>query len=515
MDAKKKGLFNILYGILGQVVLVAFSIVTPILVIENYGSETNGLLHSAEQIFAYLSLFEAGVGYATLQALYRPVAENDKDSIAAIMSATRIYYTRTGILYTICVAGFAFLYPVLVPTSLPYFLVVGVVLFGGLGGCLHYFYQGKYVLLMQAEGYSYVTTKINILVNILISCAKIILLLSGFNVLAVQFSYFVCQIIRTLCYRIYIRKKYPDINLKAKPDFGAISQKKAVLVHQVSTLIFNSTDVMLLTFLTRDLKVVSVYTLYSSIVTTLFNLIQTMSAGFDFKLGQMYAVDRQQYNKLYHVFEIFHMTLVFSVMSALYVILLPFMTLYTRNVTDINYINTWYPLLFVMVPLLTHGRTAANSGINFAGHFEQTKWYAVIESAINLSVSIVSILLIGLPGALLGTIVASVYRTVNIIWYYYKNISPDSVWRTIRRWIVCFGVFGLTVLCNFLFPLRLGNYLLVALAAAGSGILFLAVYGGLQLWLNPGERGLMIEIAYEPIAEKIRKITGKEKGKES
>ena len=513
MNATKKGAFNILYGILGQIVLVAFTFVTPILVIENYGSETNGLLRSAEQVFVYLSLFEAGVGYATLQALYRPVAEKDQDSINAIMAATGIFYRRTGIIYTVCATAFAFLYPLLVPTGLPFFLAVGVVLFSGLGGSLHYFYQGKYILLMQAEGYSYVTTKINILVNVLLNSVKIILLLNGCNVLIVQLSFFLFQVFRMVCYRIYVQRRYPHIDFSVKPDFKAISQKNAVFVHQVAYLIFNSTDILLLTFLTQDLKIVSVYTLYSSITSTLVTLLQAMSGGFDFKLGQMYAVDRKQYDRLYHVFEIFHLVMVFATMSTLYVVLLPFMTVYTKNVTDINYINTWYPLLFTMVPLLTHGRTATNSGITFAGHFEQTKWYAVIESAINLTVSIAGILLLGMPGVLLGTIVASVYRTINLIWYYYKYISPDSAWRTIKRWIACGCIFTGVVIVNFFYPLHLTNYLTIVLAAAGFGILFLTLYGGTQLWLNPEERGLVMEIIVRPAFSRIRNLAGSVRGK--
>ena len=429
--------------------------------------------------------------------MYRPVAENDKEEISAIISATRVYYNRTGIIYTVCVLGFAFLYPLLVATNLPYFTVAGVVLFGGLGGCLHYFYQGKYAILMQAEGFSYVTIKINMLINVLINSAKIILILCGFNVLVVQFSFFVCQGIRSLCYYIYVRKKYPNIDLNVKPDFQAISQKNAVFVHQVATLIFNSTDVLLLTFLTQDLKVVSVYTIYSSIATTLVNVIQPVSAGFDFKMGQMYAVDRQQYDKLYHVFEIFHLVLAYTVMSTLYIVFLPFISLYTRSVTDISYVNEWYPLLFVMVPLLTHGRTAAHAGITFAGHFDQTKWYAVIESIINLTVSIAAILLIGLPGTLLGTIVASVYRTTNMIWYYYRNISPDPVWRTIKRWIACITVFALVVAVNHWFRLTLNGYIQIVLAAIVGGVVFLGIYGGLQLMINPQERETIFQILGE------------------
>lgn len=81
----KRGLNNILYGILSQVITMGISIIVPRLVLINLGSETNGLLHSISTVFTYLSLLEAGVGKATNQALYKPLASDDKNEINRIM----------------------------------------------------------------------------------------------------------------------------------------------------------------------------------------------------------------------------------------------------------------------------------------------------------------------------------------------------------------------------------------------------------------------------------------------
>ena len=59
----KRGLNNILYGILSQVITMGISIIVPRLVLINLGSETNGLLHSISTVFTYLSLLEAGVPF--------------------------------------------------------------------------------------------------------------------------------------------------------------------------------------------------------------------------------------------------------------------------------------------------------------------------------------------------------------------------------------------------------------------------------------------------------------------
>lgn len=514
MRAVKKGFFNIAYSLLSQVILTVFAFVTPILVIENYGSAVNGLLHSTGQIFTILALLEAGVGSATIQALYYPVAKKDTHEISAIMAATRNYYTRTGIYYTSLIAAFACLYPVFVRTGLPFFFVVGIILCGGLSGSLNYFYYGKYALLMQTDGHAYVVTKIDILINILTNTAKIVLLLNGFNVFAVQLSGLVISVLRTFCYHLYVKKQYKYLDFSVKPNFQAISQKKDVLVHQFSYLVFSSTDVLLLTFLTQDLKLVSVYTLYQSIVSRLFTLVQQVCGSFDFRLGQMFANERERYNQYYHVFEIIHLVLIFTVMSALYVVLLPFMTRYTHNVTDANYINMWYPLLFVMVPLLTHGRTAASSTITFAGHFRQTKWYAVTETGINLVVSVIGILLLGLPGALLGTIAASLYRTFNIIFYCYAHFIPGSVWKTFKRWIVSFSLFICVILITYFFPLRTDNYVQMFFIAVGLGILFLFLYSLCQYIINKEERALLTSQVTQIFGQIKCKFSKREKANE-
>lgn len=97
----KRGFNNIIYGLLSQVITMGLSIIIPRLVLVNLGSEVNGLLHSISTVFTYLTLLEAGVGKATNQALYKPLANDDKDQINAIMAATNKFYRRTGYIYAI------------------------------------------------------------------------------------------------------------------------------------------------------------------------------------------------------------------------------------------------------------------------------------------------------------------------------------------------------------------------------------------------------------------------------
>ena len=469
MQAAKKGTINVLCGVIGQIITICLGIVIPRLVLVSFGSEVNGLLNSVNQILVYFSLFEAGVGIAALQAMYAPVAKDDKDKIQHIMAATHLFYRKVGILYGIAVIILSAIYPFCVKSQISYGVIFGVILFSGLGNCLNFLYQGKYKILLQAEGYSYVITNITTLITVLINVVKTILLLRGFDVLAVQFSFFVVNVLQMLLYYVYIHRRYSWLDLKVEPDNKAIAQKNSTLIHQISGMIFNNTDVLLLTLITQNLMIVSVYTMYNTIINMVNTMIQQVSAGFDFRL-------------------------VFSAMTVVYLVILPFMRLYTAGVSDINYIDSSYPLVFVLVPLLTYGRTSASNLINYAGHFKETQWRAIAEASINIVASIIGIYYFGIYGALVGTILASLYRTNDMILYVYKYFIKLSPWITYKRWLSCFVIFGVVVKFINNDPAYCNSYIHILLYGALCGVLCVAAYGGVQMIINGEERRNMIGI---------------------
>ena len=187
----KKGVYNILVNILSQVITLGLGIVIPRLVLVNLGSEANGLMNTINQILAYVALLEAGVGAATLQALYSPVSKNDKDCVNGVLAATNYFYKRTGTLYFFVILGLTVLFPVTLKTELPRQDVMWVVFLSGMPGVVNYYFQGKFRLLLQAEGKGYILTALSTVIHFLTSVSKIILLLNGFDIVALQVMYLV------------------------------------------------------------------------------------------------------------------------------------------------------------------------------------------------------------------------------------------------------------------------------------------------------------------------------------
>ena len=439
----KKIKLNFIFGLLAQVISLLVGIIVPRLFIVNYGSEVNGYINSINQIFVYVALLEAGVGSAAVYSLYAPVGSDDKNKINGILSATNKYYTRTGFLYLSIVIVLSFVYPLLIETALPYYLMVGIFLINGGSGVVAYFFHAKYKLLLGVDGRSYVTSAVSSIYQVLLSLGKAIFLLLGFHIFLVQGLYVGLNLLQAVIFGIYVKKTYPWLNTKAAPDNAAISKSKNALIHQISGLVFNNTDVLILTFFC-NLKIVSVYALYKTLMGLVGTLINHFTSSVTFKLGQTFK-NRERFIKLFDAYETFHISLTFSLCTVAYILFLPFLRLYTEGM-DANYLLTYMPLLIVLAEVLSFVRLPSQDVITFAGHFKETQWRSVIESAINLSVSLILVLNRS-PWGVYKTCIINVVISAGVI-FGYNIIDP-----TLNGYIPV--IFTAIILCVIIVPISL------------------------------------------------------------
>lgn len=471
----KRGVKNIIWGVLGQLITIALGIVVPRLVLTSFGSEINGLLNSITQIFAYFTLIEAGIGVTTTQALYKPTAEQDRDGVNGILSATSRYYKRVAVFYLIAVIAFAVIYPFTVKSSLPKSWIFLIIILNGLGSVINFWVQGKYTIFLGSIGKSYINTNLGTVCNVLTSASKIILLMNGCDVLQLQVVYFVISILKMLFIYWYIKKNYPWINVKAKPNYNALNQKNSVFIHQISFLIFSNTDILLITYF-LGLKEVSVYSMYLMFFTYVNVFATQIYNGFTFRLGQIYQKSIELYKKYHDIFEVFYLSVVFIMFTMTFLFIVPFLGLYTSGVNDINYLDWKLALLFFIMQLLSCGRNSSIMVINYAGHFKNTLKQTIIESAINLIASIVFLQLFGVYGVLMGTIAALLYRMIDMVVYANKKLLNRSSFITFRRWLIDVAVAAIIIFVFSRIPFEFNSYLQIILIAVITGVVITAIY---------------------------------------
>ena len=109
---RTKNAFKIvLSSIILQVIIVISGLILPKLLIEVYGSTINGLVSSIKQLLNYLSVITLGLGAASQVALYKPLKEKKYSEINGILSATRIFFNKTGYVFIVISILATIIYP--------------------------------------------------------------------------------------------------------------------------------------------------------------------------------------------------------------------------------------------------------------------------------------------------------------------------------------------------------------------------------------------------------------------
>lgn len=461
----KKSIKNIFWAIVSQLITLGLGIIIPRLFLVSYGSETNGVLSSVGQFFSIISLLEAGIGGVTVQALYKPIANGDRESCNHILAAANIYYKKMGKYYILAVIVLSVIYPIIVKTELSIVVVFFIILFSGLGGAINFFLQYKYTVLLSADGRNYITTNINLVLNIITNIVKIILLTLGYNIIAVQFSQFLIILLRVFLLDKYMHRNYKWIDFSVSPNFDVLSQRNAQLIHQIAYLIFSNTDILVLTLISQDLKLVSVYTIYNTLIGVIEGVISNVNNSLTFAFGQVYAENKEKYRKYFDCYEVIYMAMSFSIFMVTSICILPFLKLYTRGITDINYLDDKLAILFIVMKLFVVMRSQCYNAILISGNFKSTQNSSIIEAIINLSASIILVFKLGIYGTILGTIVGLLYRNTYCIVFANKKVLKRSPVITFKRWGINAILFFVFYILSFQIHLQANSYIILILEA--------------------------------------------------
>lgn len=425
MDKKKKVVSNLIISTISQLITLTLGLILPRIILTNWGSEYNGLINSVTTIMRYFALLEAGINTSTLQALYKSIGTNDEYRTSVIVRTSKRYYHLVSIIYITIVALIAFIYPLILNTTIPYWEIFWVIVLQGCSGVINFAFRASYQQLLNAEGKYYVISLVTLFTTICTYLVKIVSIIVFNSVIVMQLLGVVVMGIQVLIYAIYFKKKYRWIKKDVPCNMELLENRKYYIIQQIAGLVFNSTDTFVLSVFC-GLKVASVYTVYNMIYSALTMIINIIRSSTNFVMGQSYHESFSKFTKIYKAYSALQVMCGCILTSTSVILIKGFISLYTKGVTDINYINYLAAVLFSINIILDCSRGASLAGANVAGQAPKTTWRYIAEAIMNLSVSLVLVNRMGLNGVLIGTLVAGMWRTIDSIFYFYKNVIFDK-----------------------------------------------------------------------------------------
>lgn len=422
----KKALINSMTSLLAQVVTIICGFILPRLILSAFGSSYNGITSSITQFMNCVILLRAGVGGVTRAALYKPLADKDSYEISGIVNATQDFMKKVSLIFAVALLVFASVYPLMVSDEFEWFFSFSLVIIIGISTVAQNYFGITYQMLIQADQRLYVYTVINIITTILNTFVSAIMILAGGSIHMVKLVSTIVFVLNPIVLNLYVRRYY-KIDRSVPANKTAISQRWDAFAQQVAAFVNNNTDVMVLTMFT-NIKEVSVYTVYYMVAGGLCRIEQTLTNGIDAAFGNMMAKkEKQLLRDNFDLFEFITFASSTFVFTCGGILIVPFVSVYTKGINDVNYIRYLFGILMCINQFLFCIRLPYQMLVEAAGHFKQTRNGAVFEAILNIVLSIVLVVKFGIIGVTIGTFCALGFRTLQYAFYSSKNIVERSM----------------------------------------------------------------------------------------
>lgn len=427
----RKSAQNIITSLLLQLVTVICGFIVPRAVIGEYGSAVNGAISSITQFLSYIVLLEAGVGGVVRAALYKPLAVRDMKAVSSVVRATDRFFRAVALIFVGYLLLLACGFPFLVNNEFDWLFTFLLVLIIGAGTFAQYYFGLTCQVLLHADQKRYISSLLQIFTVAINTVFVVLFIKLGFSIHVVRLTTAAVYILRPIVLRLYVSRKY-RLDKRAKPDNTAISQRWDGLGHHIAFFLHTNTDIVVLTVFSRlsslmGISEVSVYTVYYSVVAGIEKIVSTLSSGIEAAFGNMIANGEEEaLRRNFRIYEFVSFLLTAVLFTCTGLLILPFVSVYTRNITDTDYIRPAFAVILTLAEAVYCLRIPYNIVTLAAGHFRQTRNGAFAEAGINVVLSCILVVPFGLTGVAAATLAAMGFRTMQYVIYLSKNIVNRS-----------------------------------------------------------------------------------------
>lgn len=475
---------NIFFGYLGTVITALLGFGARKLFILRLSDTLLGVNEFYTGILSALSLAELGIGTALNFSLYKPIAEDDTETIKSYMALYKKAYRIIAVAVGVIGLSIAPFLPYIVKDRgnvsirdlTLYYLIF---LFNS---ATSYLVAYKYSLV-NAQQKSYIQTNITTVTKMFSVTAQIVVLFLTSSFYAYLLTDAFVQLLQKIVVSRYLNKMYPyleDKNVRplTKEQTDVVKDKTASLLWlKIGDTARLQTDSIIITAFI-DVTTTGLVGNFNMVINTISSFVNTIFNAALPGFGNLIATEtkKRQY-EMFKVYRFFAVWIYGFSAVGFYVLLTPLIViLYGEKWAMAQNILAWIVLEYY----LKGERIVVNNFKTAAGKFEQDKYLAMIQGIVNLVISIVLAKSIGLVGVYIGTVVsgliANFVRPVIIYNECFETKAQEYFIDSVKYHVVLIATLVLCVL--------LSKYTIPVISIPAfivSGIMITAVYNALFL----------------------------------
>lgn len=468
---------NISISIFSQVVIAVLGLIARKVFLDSLGASYLGINGLLTNVLSMLVLVEGGIAISIVYNLYKPLAEDNREKVIALI---QLYKKAYGVLAIITLFISIGLYPLVGHLMkdgepIPHIVIIYSIFVAN--NILSYLNAHKWSLI-NADQRGYVLTKVNLLFQVSTIITRIIVLITTQNYVLYLILELLLYAFQNVINGRIVNKRYPYIKTKKKytidkdTKYNIIKNVKAMFFHNIGGyLVFSTDNILIASFI--SVATVGLYSNYTMITQQLSALVKPILEGIGASVGNLIATENN--DKTFSIFKITYL-INFWIYSFciifLYNLLEPFISWWLGD----SYLLNNLTFVIILLNFYLFGmRTAIGTFKIKAGLFVQDQYVPLIEGLINLTSSIIFVKYFGLAGIFMGTTLSSI---ATVFWtqpcIVYKHVFNRPVW----TYFINYGYYMALTITTCYITTSICNYVVVGdtfTSLIGRGVICLLI----------------------------------------
>ena len=421
------------------------------------GNEYVGLNNLFASVLSFLSLAELGVGSALVFSMYKPIAEDDTDTINALYALYQKLYRIIGTIIFVLGISVVPILPKLVHKDLPPDVNLYVIYFAFLiNTVLSYWLYGYKQSLLNAFQRNDIVSKRATVVNIFMYTVQIMSLVIWHNYYFYIIWLPICTIITNLANKVIVDKMFPQYKCEGKvsKDIADSIKKKIIALFgtKANSIVLHATDnIVISAFI--GLGVVGKYGNYYYIMNSICMFIKIIYSSITAGLGNSLQTDSIEKN--YDDFKFLSFAnawIVTFCATSLLCLYQPFMLVWVKKK---SMLDNGIVILLVIYFYTYMIRRICLTYKDAAGIWWEDKFRPYVVMTVNLFLNIALCQVIGLYGIVISTIVsmfiAIPWENYTVFKYIFHNSSKEYYEKMFVYLLVGIIIAGITYfICNLI-----------------------------------------------------------------
>lgn len=440
IERTKNAKAGILSGVLRQFVNLGLPFVSRTVILYVLGTEYLGLGGLFSSLLSFLSLAELGVSNALVYSMYRPIAENDKATLRALLALYRKLYRIIGaVILTAGLACIPFLHLLIkgsVPADMNLYLLYGLYLLNTVSSYFLFAYRGSLLTAHQR-------VDVDNMVNTLIPLCSWVLQMAALLIFRSYYAYVIFLPISTIITNFvrlfYVKKLYPDLKAEGQVPLAlekSIYKKmRALIGAKISTVVLNSADnIVISAFI--GLTMVTIYGNYYYIMNAIGGFLGIVYSAILPGIGNSLVTESREKNYGdFRKFSFISQWIVGWCAVCLLCLYQPFMALWAGEALMLPFSVV---ILIVVYFVGYQGRKVVITYKDAAGLWWEDRFRPFVMAGTNLISNLIMVQFIGIWGIVLSTILSlcvSIPWETHTVFKYVFQRSPKEYYLSVLRFI--------------------------------------------------------------------------------